>query len=94
MPGRRRTTTRPHNSTATRPWARQRALRTILSRKNILQVVSLGPAVRAEQPLRGLFVPGEVEYEENGQKAVMHLRTQVSQYSKGRWRIRNIGMGP
>lgn len=66
----------------------------ILSRKSILQVVSIGPPVRAEQPLRGLFVPCEVEYEENGQKAAMHLRTHVSRYSKGRWLIRNIGMGP
>jgi len=66
----------------------------ILGRKNILRVVSLGPAVRAEQPLRGLFVPGEVEYEENGQKAAIHLRTHVSQYSERRWRIRDIGMRP
>jgi len=70
------------------------SLAALLSKKNILQVVSLGPPVRAEQPPRGLFVPGEVEYEENGQKAVMHLRTHVSQYSEGRWRIRDIGMGP
>ena len=66
----------------------------ILGRKSILRVISLGPPVRAEQPLRGLFVPGEVEYEENGQKSVMHLRTHVSQYSEGRWRIRDIGMRP
>ena len=66
----------------------------ILGRKNVLRMVSLGPPVRAEQPLRGLFVPGEVEYEENGRKAVMHIRTHVSQYSEGRWCIRNIGMGP
>jgi hypothetical protein len=58
------------------------SLATILSRKSILHVVSLGSPVRAEQPLRGLFVPGEVEYEENGQKSVMHIRTHVSQYSK------------
>ena len=70
------------------------SLARILGRKNILQVVSIGPPVRAEQPLRGLFVPSEVEYEESGQKAAMHLRTRVSQYSKGRWRIRDIGMGP
>jgi hypothetical protein len=70
------------------------SLATILSRKSILKVVSLGPPVRAEQPLRGLIVPGEVEYEENGQRRVMHLKTHVSPYSEGRWRIRDIGMGP
>jgi hypothetical protein len=69
-----------------------KSLAKILGRKDILRVVSLGPAVRAEQPLRGLFVSGEVKCEENGQKSVMHLRTHVSQYSKGRWRIRDIGM--
>jgi hypothetical protein len=62
-------------------------------KKNIVQVVSVGPPVRAEGSLRGLFVPCEVEYEENGQKMVGHFRTHVSQYSKGRWRIRDIGMG-
>jgi hypothetical protein len=71
-----------------------KGLATILSGKSILQVVSVGPPARAKQPLRGLFVPSEVEYEENGRKAVMHLRTHVSQYAKGRWRIRDIGMGP
>jgi hypothetical protein len=71
-----------------------RSLAKILGRKNVLRVISLGPAVRADRPLRGLLVPGEVEYEENGQKSVMHLRTHVSRYSKGRWRIRDIGMGP
>ena len=69
-------------------------LAALLSKKNILQVVSLGPPVRAEQPLRGLFVPGEVEYEENGHKTVGQFRMHVSQYSEGRWRIRDIGMGP
>jgi hypothetical protein len=64
-----------------------------LGKKDILQVVSVGPPVRAEGSLGGLFVPSEVEYEENGQKAVMHLRTHVSQYTKGRWRIRDLGMG-
>jgi hypothetical protein len=70
-----------------------KSLATILSKKNILQVISIGPPIRAEEPLRGLFVPSEVEYEENGQRAIMHLRTHVSPYAKGRWRIRDIGMG-
>ncbi len=70
------------------------SLATVLSRKRILKVVSLGPPVRAEQPLRGLFVPGEVAFEENGRQRVMHLKAHVSQYSEGRWRIRDIGMGP
>lgn len=64
-----------------------------LSKKSILQVVSIGSPVRAEGSLLGVFVPGEVEYEENGQKTVGHFRMHVSQYAKGRWRIRDIGMG-
>ncbi|MBN1509140.1 MAG: hypothetical protein JW955_20005 [Sedimentisphaerales bacterium] len=70
------------------------SLARVLGRRSILHVVSIGPPIRAEEPLRGLFVPSEVECEENGQKTLMPLRTHVSQYSKGRWRIRDIGMGP
>jgi len=70
-----------------------KGLARMLSRRNVVQVVSIGPPVRAEEPLRGLFVPGEVEFEENGRKAAMHFNMQVSQYSRGYWRIRDLGMG-
>jgi len=65
----------------------------VLGRKNILQVVSVGPPVRAEPPLRGLLVPSEVEYEEDGQKTTGRFNVHVSQYTEGRWRIRDLGMG-
>ncbi len=66
----------------------------VLGKKSILHVISLGPAVPTEPPLRGLYVPGEVEYEENGHKAVVHLRAHVSRYSESRWCIRTLDVGP
>ena len=67
---------------------------TFLLRKSILRVISLGPAVRTDPPLRGLYVPCEVEYEEDGREATMHLRAHVSRYAESRWCIRTLDAGP
>jgi hypothetical protein len=65
----------------------------VLRKRNILHVVSVGPPVRAESPLRGLLVPTEVEYEKDGQRTMGQFNIHVSRYAQGRWRIRDLGMG-
>ncbi len=60
----------------------------LLSSKNILRVISVGPAVVPERPMRGLLVPCVVEYEEDGQMKSGPLEFNASEAAPGRWRIR------
>ena len=60
----------------------------LLLSKNVLRVISVGPAVVPERPMSGLLVPCEVEYEENGQTKSGPLEFYTSEASRGRWRIR------
>ena len=60
----------------------------LLLPKNILRVISVGPAVVPERPMSGLLVPCEVEYEENGQTRSGPLEFYTSEAARGRWRIR------
>ena len=60
----------------------------LLQRKNVMRVVSVGPPVVPERPLRGLLTPCTIEYEEDGQVKTGSLEFRVSEGSRGRWRIR------
>ncbi len=60
----------------------------LLQRKNVMQVLSVGPPVVPERPLRGLLTPCTIEYEEDGEVKTGSLELRVSEGSRGRWRIR------
>ena len=61
----------------------------LLQRRNVMRVLSIGPAVIPERPLRGLLTPCTIEYEEDGEVKTGSLELRVSEGSRGRWRIRD-----
>ena len=54
----------------------------LLQRRNIIRVVSVGPPVVPERPLRGLLTPCTIEYEEDGRVKTGSLEFRVSEGSR------------